>query len=186
MTTVNVFNPLVAAGQSDVVNGGTSTRRIPLTDAKSDLGVPLTVTAVSGAMGITRVAGSSLQLVGEVASAGSNTTDKAFFEIVLPDTYVAGANISAIVDVSVLGSGTVNATATMVSLAAYTYSNGVETAVSVTPTSQQVSGTAVDYTFVINGGSIVSESRMGLETTLVMHPSSGVITGTINKVEYVA
>jgi hypothetical protein len=193
MTTRNVFNALDPAGVTSTVYGGGSVRRLPLTDAKSDAGVALTATAGSdGAMGVERSSGASLFLAGHATTSGTTQTNQAFFETVLPDTYqgssggTTGADIPVTVNAAVLGSGTIVASGTTLALGAFVYSNGVEESLTVSPTSLAISGAAADYGFVINGGTVVPEARIGLELTMAIDTSSGANTGTINKVEYTA
>lgn len=156
--------------------------QLPLTNAKSDAGVALTATATSGAMGVARTAGTSLTLVGEATSASAKT-DKAMFEIVLADTYVAGANIPIIVNCNYTGSGTVTAASTTMTVNAYSEINGVETALTVSG-AQQFTGTATDYTFTLTGTNLTPGERIVIELVMLVTTSAGTATGQVNKVAY--
>jgi hypothetical protein len=197
MAAINLQSTNLTAGSSILLetsampSGGLAltamaapTRHLLTSDAKSDLAVPLTVTATGGAMGITRVAGTSYVLVGE-ASSSSAKTDKCMWEINLPDTYNAGANIPVAVNASITGSGTLTAASCTIILAAYTENTGVETAVTVTPsTGIQMTAAGANMNWVISGTGLIAGQRMVLELTMLVTSASGANTGTINKVEF--
>src|ERR1700685_889363 len=117
-----------------------------LTDARSDAGVALTATATSGAMGVARTAGTSLNLVGE-ATSSSAKTDKAMWELNTATSYVAGAVLPVTVNANYTTTGTVTAASTTITLNAYTEVNGVETAISGVTAAQQFTATATNYIF---------------------------------------
>ena len=81
-------------------------------------------------MGISRTAGSVMKLLGEATSA-SGVTDKALFDVVLPDSYVAAADIPVIVRTTTTGTGVQTAATTTMTVAAYYESAGTETALTV-------------------------------------------------------
>jgi hypothetical protein len=159
-------------------------RYLKLTDAKSDLGVPLTGTPGSpaGAPGISRVAGASLLLTGETTSSNAKT-DKALFEFDLPDSYVAGAAIPVTVNANYEGAGTVTAANTTIAVAAYTEIDGVEAALPVTA-AQQMGASPGDLTFTITGAGLQPGSHLSLELTMLVTSSSGSNTGVVNSVAY--
>jgi len=174
----------VSLAQSFVPSAsGGLTRYLRLTDAKSDAGVPLAATAGSGVVGISRTAGTSLQLVGEATSASAKT-DKALFEFDLPDSYVPGANIP--VDVNCLATGgTITAASTTMTVAAYTEVNGVETPLTVSG-AQEIPSTAADLIFTVTGTGLQPGSHVLLELTMLVTTSAGAGMGTINSVSYQA
>ncbi len=179
--------PIVGVAQSFAPVGATSPQRyLKLTDAKSDLGVPMTAAAgtPSGTVGISRTAGTSMLLVGEVTSSNAKT-DKAVFETNLADTYIAGANIPVTVNCDYAGSGTVTAASTTMTVAAYTEINGVETALTVSA-AQQIPALAsvADLTFTITGTGLVPGSHVVIELTMLVTTASGANTGQINSVAY--
>lgn len=157
---------------------------LSLTSAKSDAGVSLTATSTGGAMGVSRTAGTSLQLAGE-ATSGSAKTDKAMWEFVLPQTYAAGADIPVIVNCNYTGSGTITAVSTTMTVAAYTEVNGVETALTVSA-AQQFTGTATNYTFTITGTTLVAGQRLVIELVMLVTSASGANTGFVNRVSFKA
>lgn len=157
---------------------------LPLTAAKSDAGVALTATSTGGAVGIARTAGTSLTLVGEATSSNAKT-DKAMWEFVLPQTYIAGADIPVTVNCNYAGSGTITAISTTMTVAAYTEANGVETALTVSA-AQQIPATATNLTFTITGTSLVPGQRLVIELVMLITTSSGANTGQVNKVSFTA
>ena len=164
-------------------SAGGITRWLPLTGAKSDVGVGLTATPGSSAFGVTRTAGTSLVLTGEATSASAKT-DKAVWEISLPDSYVAGANVAVTVNANYTGAGTVTAASTTITLAAYTVSStGGETALTVSP-AQQFTGTATNYVFTITGTGLVPGQRVIVEPVMLVTTSAGAATGQINSVSF--
>jgi hypothetical protein len=164
--------------------GGGYARFVNLTDGKSDLGVPLTAAAgtPTGAVGVSRTAGTSLVLVGEATSSNAKT-DKVMFEMNVANTYVSGANIPVIVNANYTGSGTPTAATTTITVAAYTEIAGVEAALTVSA-AQQFTGTAANYTFTITGASsgLAVGSHIVIEITMLVTNASGANTGQINSV----
>jgi hypothetical protein len=135
----------------------------------------------AGTVGVTRVAGTSLVLTGEATSASAKT-DKALWEINLPDSYKPGANISVAVNCLASG-GTITAASTTMTVAAYTETNGVETALAVTA-AQQIPSTATNLTFTITGTGLVPGQHLALEAVMLVTTSAGAGTGQINGVSY--
>ncbi len=160
-------------------------RYLRLTDAKADTGVPLTATAGSGVMGVSRTAGTSLQLAGEATSA-SAVTDKAMWEFDLPDTYTAGAAIPISVNCAISGSGTLTAASCTMALAAYSEANGVESALAVTGGAQQIVAAGGTLSWTIAGAGLVPGAHVAVELTQVITSSLGANTGEVNAVWYVA
>jgi hypothetical protein len=164
---------------------GPIARSIPLTDGKSDLGVPMTAAAgtPAGTVGVSRTAGTSLQLLGE-ATSSSAKTDKVMFETRVPDTYVApvGGTFNVTVNAAVNGSGTLTAASTTMTLAAYTEAGGVESALTVSA-AQQIVAAGSDLVFAVTPTSLVAPGRrITFELTMLVTSSSGANTGVINSV----
>lgn len=159
-------------------------RQLKITDAKSDAGVALTASATGGAMGVSRTAGTSLALVGE-ATSSSAKTDKAIWEIILPETYQPGAAV--LVDVNCLATGgTITAGSTTMTVAAYTELNGVETALTVSA-AQQIPAVATDLIFTITASAaMLVGSRIVLELVMLVTTSVGAGTGQVNSVTFLA
>jgi hypothetical protein len=171
-----------------VPTGASSPQRfLALSHAVSDLGVPMTAAAgtPSGTVGISRTAGTSLQLLGEVTSSNAKT-NKALFEFNLPDSYVAGTNIPVTVNAVAAGSGTLTAVSTTMTVAAYTEKNGVEAALTVTAAVQIPPTTAADLSFTITGTNLIPGQHLALELVMLVTSASGANTGTINSVSYQA
>lgn len=163
--------------------GGGLVRYLALTNAKSDLGVPMTAAAgtPAGTVGVTRTAGSVLVLTGEATSGAAAKTDKALFELDLADTYVAGASIAVTVNCNYSGT-VVTAASTTMTVAAYTEVNGVETAISGITAAQQIPATAGNLTFTIPGTGLVPGSHVTVELVMLVTSASGAVTGQINSV----
>jgi hypothetical protein len=167
-------------------SAGGSVRYLALSSAKSDLGEAITATAgtPTGTVGISRTAGTSLQLVGETTS-GNAKTNKALFEFDLPDSYVAGSDIALKANCNYSGSGTVTAASTTMTVTAYTEVNGVEAALTVSA-AQRIPSTATDLTFTITGTGLTPGAHVALELAMLVTSSSGANTGNINSVSYTA
>lgn len=186
---------LKQAGQSGALIGVADTfvptatgsgilRFLELTNAKSDLGVPMTAAAgtPAGTVGISRTAGTSMVLTGEATSASAKT-DKALFEVNVATTYQAGANIPVTVNANYATTGTVTAASTTIAVAAYTEVNGVETALTVSA-AQQFTATAANYVFTITGTPLTPGAHISIEVTMLVTTSAGAATGQINSVAY--
>lgn len=165
---------------------GTTNRFLPLTDAKSDAGVPLTAAAgtPAGAVGVARTAGTSLALVGEATSASAKT-NKAFWEFNLPSTYIAGSNIPVKINAIVTGSGTLTGASTTIAVAAYTETNGVEAALTVSA-AQQFDKTGENLTFTITGTGLTPGQHVAVEVTMLVTSASGANTGQLNSISITA
>ena len=176
----------VGVGQTFVPSSaGGMTRYLRLTDAKSDLGVPLTASAgtPSGTVGVSRSAGTSLQLLGEATSANAKT-DNALFEFDLPDSYVANANVAITVNCATNNTTDVTAASTTMTVNAYTEVNGAETALTVSA-AQQIPGAATDLVFTLTGTGLVPGAHISIELVmLVTTTSGGTAHGIINSVKY--
>lgn len=162
---------------------GPISRPQPLTNGKSDAGVPMTAAAgtPTGTVGVSRTAGTSLTLVGE-ATSSSAKTDKVLFEFNIPDTYVTGTSIPVTVNASVSGSGTLTAASTTITLAAYSETDGVEAALTVSA-AQQIVAAGSNLVFTVTPSTaIVAGRRMVLEITMLVTSSSGANTGVVNAV----
>jgi hypothetical protein len=180
VTTVASANGTESPATVFVPLSATSPQRfLKLTDAKSDAGIALAATASAGAVGVARTAGTSLQLVGEATSA-SAVTDKAIFEFNLPDTYAAGANIPVTINAVVTGSGTMTAASTTMTVAAYTETNGVEAALTVSAAVQIPKTTAANLAFTITGTNLVAGQHLVVELSMLVTTSAGACTGYIN------
>jgi hypothetical protein len=163
---------------------GGLTRYMILTEGKSDLGVPMTAAPGTPATtpGVSRTAGTSLVLTGEATSGAQAKTDKVVFERNLPDTYVANANISFVVNCNYSGT-VVTAGSTTMTVTAYSEVNGVETALTVSA-AQQIPAAAGNLTFTITGTGLTPGAHVVFELTMLVTSASGAVTGQINAVSF--
>ncbi len=162
---------------------GSTTLNLALTNAKSALGVPLTATAgsPSGAVGVSRTAGTSLQLAGE-ATSGNTKTNAAFFEANLPAGYIGGHDVTLDVNASISGTGTLTAASCLMTPTVYSEGvNGAETAVTV-GAAQQIVAAGSTLSFVITGTNLTPGQRLGIGLSMAIVSSSGANTGLINSV----
>ncbi|MDR3487082.1 MAG: hypothetical protein P4M05_19520 [Bradyrhizobium sp.] len=174
--------PVALASNFVPSSQGGLTRYQALTNAKADTGVDLTASATGGAMGVSRTAGTSLDLVGEATSANGKT-DKALWELNVADSYVTGQAIPITVNANYTGSGTVTAANTTLTVNAYTEVNGVETAISGITAAQQFTGTATNYTFTIPGAAgLTPGAHIVVEIVMLVTTSANALTGQINSV----
>lgn len=158
-------------------------RRLPLTDGKTVSGIALGTAAgtPAGAVGVSRTAGTSLVLLGEVTSSNAKT-DSVIFEYTLPDTYLAGSNIPLVINAAVSGSGTLTAASTTITPTVYALSGaGVETAVTVSA-AQQIVAAGSSLTFTITGTTLVAGQRIVISIAMLVTTSSGANTGSIRSV----
>lgn len=164
---------------------GGRARFLPLTNGKSDLGVPMTAAAgtPTGTLGVSRTAGTSLVLVGE-ATSSSAKTNKALWEFTLPDSYVAGQNIAVVINQNYVTTGTVTAAATTLTPVFYLESaTGGETSQTITA-AQQMTVSATNLTFTVTGTSLTPGARVVLEVTMLVTTSAGAATGQINSISF--
>lgn len=163
-------------------SAGGAVRYLPLTSARAITGAALTATPGSptGAVGITRTAGTSYRLTGEATSSDAKT-NTVMFEMDLPDSYIAGANIPVIVNTAATG-GTITAGSTTMTVTAYSVSvAGIETALTVSA-AQQIPTTATPLTFTITGTPLVPGGRIVVQLSMLVTTSAGAGTGVINSV----
>jgi hypothetical protein len=158
-------------------------RFLALTDAKSDAGIPLGATAADGAMGVARTPGASLQLVGETTS-GDAATDKALWEFDLPGTYIPGADIPVVINAVVTGDGTLTDADTTLTVDAYTETDGVEAALTVSAAQMIAPVTASSLTFMVTGSGLQPGQHILIELTMLVTSSAGANTGAINSASF--
>ncbi len=163
-----------------------ATRNLSLVDANGPTGVPITATAgaTGGAVGIVRSAGTSCVLQG-LATSGNAKDNFALWQVNLPASYVAGANIPVIVNAGILGTGTLNAGSCTLTVQAFVEVNGVETALTVSA-SQTIVATPAPYTFTITGTGLTTYENVCIEVDGLVTSSSGANTLEINSVSFVA
>jgi hypothetical protein len=183
---------LVASAPVFVPAGATpATRRVKLSEAKLNTGLPLPGSASGTSPTLSRNGGTSFAIVGAATSSSAVTTNT-MWEVVLPDTYVAGSAITWTVDANYTGSGTVTAASTTLNLTADAESDaGAETALTITGGAQQFTGTAATYQWTLSAAnaaaaSLVAGSRLVFTVVMLVTTSAGAATGQINSVTYTA
>jgi hypothetical protein len=160
--------------------GGNTTERLSLLNFKNTTGATLTASAGAGILGISSTVGTSLGLVGE-ATSSSAKTDVGVIEYVLPSSYVAGTSFNVVMNANYTGSGTLTAASTTVVPTVYAEADaGTQGSNLVTTSAQQISGTAADYAFAVNGSGLVPGQRVLLEVSMTITSASGANTGQIN------
>lgn len=182
-TTATMNNGVIIGGTSGTfvpVGAAGVQRYLNLTDVKTAAGVPIAATASTGIFGISRVDSTSMYLIGEAAS-GVAATDTGLWEFVLPDTYVAGANVPVTVNTSIAGTGTFTAASTMVKVDAYTEINGVETPLTVSA-AQQFTAANTSLVFTVTGTGLTPGAHVVIEVTMTLTDVTGPLTGHVNSV----
>lgn len=182
-TTATMNNGVIVGGTAGTfvpVGAASPVRYLNLTDVKTASGVPIATSAATGVFGISRADSSFMYLVGEAAS-GVAATDVGLWETVLPDTYVAGANVPVVVNTSIAGTGTFTAASTTVRVDAYTEVNGVETPLTVSA-AQQFTAANTNLTFTITGTGLTPGAHIVIEVTMTLTDVTGPLTGHVNSV----
>lgn len=167
-------------GNASLAASGLVAQQIPLTKAMTTAGVDLTATPGSGAFGISMTAGTSVALTGESTSA-SSVTDAALFEFVLPQGYVAGANVTLTINAKQAGAGTVT-TKTLNANAYLVAKDGTMGSDLIGVTAKAITTSAADYTFTIPGTGLVAGSHLLLNLTTVIATSAGAANSQVNSV----
>lgn len=182
--TTNDARDLVNAGASyiPIVGGdGLVTTTFRLTDGLTPAGIGMAVSPAAGVFGISSTLGTSLGLLGEIAT--SNTkTDDVLFEHPLPSSYVAGQNLSVAINAQTKGAGTAG-TATLAVKAYRIASDGTQGA-SIGAVAQAITGVAAVYTFAITGTTLNPGDRVGVEVeTVIQETTGGNLQSQINSIK---
>jgi hypothetical protein len=198
VTVASTGDLSIVAGAGITVSGATgnvtvsafapAVRYLSLTAVKTDAGIGPTASATSTAPGVSRTAGTSLQLVGAATSGATPATTKMVWELTLPDTYVNGAAIPLLVNCVVAIATDVTAGSTTMTPVAYSESAaGVETSLGSIAAQQIPLTTAATLTFSIPGTGLVAGQRIVIElTALVTTTSGGASSVAVNSVGYSA
>lgn len=153
---------------------------LPMVDAKSSSGVPITATPGSNAFGISHTFPGSEFLLSETANS-STVTDGALFEIPMPVGYLSNAAITATVNARyTLGAGTIGTHT--IALGFYTISNaGVITQIGGSTVS--LPSSATDITFTSAGTMPNVGALLQIVVTIVVQDVGGsAITAQINSI----
>lgn len=169
-----------------VASNSSNQRQVKLSDVKTVAGVPVTAAAQANIFGITFTPGTAEYLLSEAAN--SNTkTDVGCFEVVLPDSYVAGTAFGVTINAHfVIGAGTLSVKT--LGLNVYRQANddtsGVDLNGTAAPT---ITGTAADYAYVIAGTSCLPGDRLILKLTMTLtETGASNVTGRVNSVRLTA
>jgi hypothetical protein len=165
------------ASRDGQASNGLGTIRIPLVAGKNSDGSVLTASPASGKFGVSLTAGTSEALTSETAQ--SNTkTDVAYFETVLPPSYVAGQDITLTVNAKVSGTLTTKT----IAAAAYKVADaGTQGSTLIATAAQAMTTSAADYAFTITGTTLSPGDRLGLLLTMVLTEAAAATqTGTVN------
>lgn len=140
-------------------NGG-----LRLSDATSAAGLKLTGTAAAGAFGITMTPGTTLALVGEVAS-GSTVTDKVVFDLVLPAGFPTGKNLTVSVNAQAILTAGATLSASQVIVDAYSISSTGSSSATLAGGTITVGTVAATGTATITGTTLVPGSHLLVQLT---------------------
>lgn len=146
---------------------------LPLLMWRDDDGQPMAAAASAGKFGQT-VGGwgtGGIKLVGELAS-GNTKTDQAFFELVLPQNYEAGTNLTVVAQARV---GAVLNTAAALDFQAYLSdeNGGVGSDLCATIAQDINSATWAEYSFTITGTTLAPGRTVELYMQGVANDSGG-------------
>lgn len=179
--TIGAVPVTATATQINTVVGSLGTRRLPLTQARNADGSSLVATS-PGATDFTIVStpGTVLNLAGHAAQNNAKT-DNAIFEVVLPSSYTAGANVTLTIQSSYAVAsgttlaGTVDATAYLLADA------GTEGADICATSAQTITASKVDYAFTLTGTTLTPGARILIQVTTVVSEggNAGTITGKV-------
>lgn len=164
------------------------TLRIPLTSARQPDWTATGTTAVAGANSLEGTVGTSLSLNGEAAQ-NNTKTGATLFEVELPPSYVAGNNLSLIINVQrVVSSGTTLTTTidAEVWLMADAGTNGSDICATTVITFTDTTG--ADKTFTITGTTLTPGARLLIRATGVATEgdNAGTVYTRINSLRLVA
>lgn len=172
-----------APGSSSVDLGanGIPMMQMRLLDVFSQDGAPTAAAAAAGDFGLTCTPGTALYLIGEVAN-NNTKTDKALIEFVVPQSYVAGQDLSVVVNCDLDGAGT-SGTKT-IDCEAWVQANAGTGTVDICATAaQSFSATATDYTFTLTGTTVVPGDKLLIQLTMVLQETAATaINGRINSI----
>jgi hypothetical protein len=155
--------------------------RLPLYSARNVDGLRIATTGVaSGAFLYALTPGTANTLTGHDAK-NAAATDTTVFTAALPNGYVAGDDVSVIVNTSVTGSGTLGA-CTLTASVYRVADTGAHSANLCTTTAPTLAAAATDHTFTVTGttlspGDLISTKLVMLITETADTTINGVISG---------
>lgn len=170
-------------GSQDIGANGIAGTRLALLDAFCQDGAPLAAAAAAGDFGVTCTPGTVLQLISEVAN-NNTKTDKALWEFVVPDSYVAGQDLSLIINAEINGAGTPG-TKTVDAEVFEQATNGTGTTDICATAAQAIAANAADYTFTITGTNIAPGDVLLVVVTIVLQETAATaLTAVINSARF--
>lgn len=159
-------------------NGLTATQ-LGLLSAFCQDGAPLAAAAAAGDFGVTCTPGTVLQLISEAAN-NNTKTDKALWEVVLPDSYIPGEDVTLTFHAEINGAGTSN-NSTIDASAYLQADDGTGTVDLVATAAQVITTSDAAYAFVVTGTSLSPGDKLLVVATMaVIESASSNITGVIS------
>lgn len=146
--------------------------RLPLLDAFCQDGAPIAAAAAAGDFGVSITPGTSFYLVGE-STLNNTKTDKALWEVVLPASYVAGADIDVTVNAGWSGTGTVGTKT--VDVNAYAQSLSGTQGADLCETAAQTLGLVgvySDFTFTLDGAALAPGDTVLVIVTIALQETA--------------
>lgn len=175
-------------GQGCVTNPTTQTangigaRALPLTLFKLVTGTTLPAAATTNVFGYSITLGTSDYLIGEAAQ-GNTKTDTAIYDLIIPETYVAGQNLIITVNANLTGTGTNNAST--VAVLAYLNNNDGTQGANISATSATaITAGGADVPFTITGTTLTAGAKLTLKltTATIESGNSNTITARVGSV----
>lgn len=184
-TNGTVNQPVVVdgAGNFSLLTSSSFSQRIPLTLCRHSDGSSLTNSPSGTNFAAVVSLGTNMFIRGGTAS-NSTVTSVGLFETTLPNSYVAGSNLTVTVNAEWENTGTAGATK-LVSVAVHSINdNGTTSANLVSTAPAEFSATAADYSFLADGSQLVVGSRIVLQiTTQLQEAGGGTIFSRISSVK---
>lgn len=177
ITSVIAGNDLsdLLAGGCTILKGGSLVQYLGLLNFKNSDGSTIAAAASSGKFGIAITLGTSFALASE--SANNNTkTDVALIEYVIPDTYIAGTNLTVTVNASITGSGTL--TTKTAEIKAYkTAADGTQGSNISATGATAMTAAGADIAYTITGTTLSPGDKVVLSLTVILTEtaSSGMV-----------
>ena len=175
-----IWVKVVSSAQASGSNGLFATA-LGLLNFKNSDGSTIAASASAGKFGIAITLGTSFALASESAN-NSTKTDVALLEFVLPANYKAGTNITATVNASITGAGTL--TTKTAQIKAYrTASDGTQGADIGPGSATAMTAAGADVPFTITGTTLNPGDKLALSlTTILTETASSGMVANINSV----
>ena len=170
-------------GSFSLLTSSSFSQRIPITSCRHSDGSSLNNSPAGANFAAVVSLGTNVYIRGGNIS-NSTVISVGLFETILPNSYVAGSNLTVTVNTEWDGGGTAGATK-LVSVAVYSLNDSGTTSANLVSTAPaEFTATAADYTFLADGSQLVVGSRIALQiTTQLQESGGGVIWSRINSVK---